>query len=248
MLFFNRTKQAEFRFFRKQEFVMGPKYERNLTCIEIEPTMAAKKSVIWLHGLGADGSDFVPIVPELKLPASLGIRFLFPHAPIIPVTINSGYQMRAWYDIVSLNLDQHIDQTSMTHSVRLIQELIEQENNRGIATENIMLAGFSQGSVIALMTGLFYPRSLAGIIALSGYLPIPQEALSKASPVNQKLPIFMGHGTEDAMVPYALGKAAYLTLNEAHYDVSWHSYQMAHAVCAEEILDLSLWLKEIWKT
>lgn len=226
---------------------MGPNQEQDISCIEIAPAIPAKKTVIWLHGLGADGNDFVPIVPELKLPASLGVRFLFPHAPIMPVTINSGYQMRAWYDIVSLSLDQHIDQTSMTKSVRLIGQIIEQEINRGIAIENIMLAGFSQGAVIALMTALFYPKRLAGIIALSGYLPMMNEALAKTSPVNKSIPIFMGHGTEDGVVPLNLGKAAYLTLQAAHYNVSWHSYPMAHAVCMEEIQDLSRWLQEVWQ-
>lgn len=218
--------------------------EKKLTCIEIDPSRAATKSIIWLHGLGADGRDFVPFVPELKLPPTLNVRFVFPNAPIMPVTINNGYEMRAWYDISSLTLHGQIDKTGINQSVTLIENLIASEVARGIATQDIILAGFSQGAVIALTTGLRYSKPLAGIIALSGYLPLPDEILNNA---NQHIPIFIAHGTEDAIVPYALGKAAYVALKERGYPVAWHSYAMPHSVCAEEVVDISRWIQMIWR-
>src|SRR3990167_7142695 len=177
-----------------------------LSSIEINPSTLANSSVIWLHGLGADGNDFVPIVPELNLPADLPIRFVFPNAPKKPVTINNGYVMPAWYDIVSLNMDQHADQTGIADSVKLIEQFIENEIKLGISSERIILAGFSQGAVIALTTALCYSKKLAGVIALSGYLPFAEQLSKKRSLINQDLPVFIAHGTEDSVVPYALSK------------------------------------------
>lgn len=210
--------------------------------IEIAPATPATKSVIWLHGLGADGSDFVSIVPELKLPTSSAVRFIFPHAPIMPVTINNGYEMRAWFDIYDLAIAKRIDEAGIAQSVKTIDSLIENEVARGIATENIILAGFSQGAVIALTAGLTYPKKLGGIMALSGYLPLADKVLQHASAANQSIPIFIAHGTEDPIVPYALGKGTYVALQQAGYPVSWHSYDMPHCVCAEEIKDISHWI------
>lgn len=213
--------------------------------LQINPPTTAKRSVIWLHGLGADGSDFIPIVPELRLPESLGIRFIFPHAPIMPVTLNHGYEMRAWYDIYGLDRNAKIDTPGIAASVRRVEHLIEQEIKQGIPSDQIIVAGFSQGAVIALSTGLTFTQPLGGIIALSGYLPNAKFIIETASPANQTIPIFLAHGTEDTVVPYALGKAAYLTLEEAHYAVDWHSYVMGHSVCPQEINDISLWIKKI---
>lgn len=213
-----------------------------LPSIEINPPVSARASVIWLHGLGADGNDFVPLVPELQLPNTLNIRFVFPHAPIKPVTINNGYEMRAWYDITALSAAGIIDQAGITDSVQQIERLIAREEALGISSDRIILAGFSQGAVIALTTMLTISKRLCGVIALSGYLPNAQELL-KENPVNQQTPIFMAHGTEDNIVPYALGKAAYVALKEKNDNVKWHSYPMPHSVCNEEVRDLSQWIQ-----
>lgn len=218
--------------------------ERNiLPCIEIEPKHPARHSLILLHGLGADGNDFVPMVPELNLPdASNNIRFIFPHAPIMPVTLNNGYEMRAWYDIYGLAIDTKTDSQGISLSVAHIGKLIEREVERGIPTDKIYLAGFSQGAAIALTTGICYHQPLAGIIALSGYLPLAQEIPAKASPANKNIPIFLAHGTQDPIVPYGLGLATHSFLKQAGYSVEWHSYPMPHSVCNDEIRDISRWL------
>jgi len=221
--------------------------DTTVSCIEIEPQQTAQKSVIWLHGLGADGSDFVPIVPELKLPASMNIRFIFPHAPTIPVTINNGYEMRAWYDILGLNRESQVDIRGINQSVAIIEKLIKKETARGIPSQHIVLAGFSQGAVMALSTGLRFNERLGGILALSGYLPLAEQTLTDANIANRQTPIFIAHGTEDMVVPHAYGKAAYMALKQANYPVSWHSYAMPHSVCAEEILDISKWLTDIFR-
>ncbi len=237
MLFFSSITQVDLI------SVMTLNQEPILSCIEIEPAHPAKRSLIWLHGLGADGSDFVPIVPELKLPSVAGMRFIFPHAPIMPVTLNQGYEMRAWFDIYTIAMDAKIDASGIARSVNSIEKLIERETARGIATNNIILAGFSQGAAIALNTGLFFAKPLAGIIALSGFLPLANDILKKASTANRHIPIFLAHGTEDPIVPYALGKTTYVTLKQAGYSIDWHSYAMAHSVCEAEINDLSKWLR-----
>lgn len=215
-----------------------------LANIEIPPTNGdAKQSVIWLHGLGADGSDFVSIIPELKLNADAGVRFIFPHAPVRPVTINQGFPMRAWFDIHGLTHEAKIDAQGIKEAAVLIEELIEREISRGIASQNITLAGFSQGAALALVAGLCYTKPLAGIIALSGFLPMADAVFKQASHANKKIPIFLAHGTEDTVVPYAYGKATYVALQQAGYHVDWRSYPMGHAVNAVEIGDISLWMK-----
>lgn len=218
--------------------------EQDVPHIEIHPRSPAKHTIIWLHGLGADGNDFAPIVPELHLPAALGVRFIFPHAPIRPVTINNGYEMRAWYDIASLAIAGQVDHAGIAESNAFVHDLIEKEVARGISTENIMLAGFSQGAVIALTTGLTYPERLGGIMALSGYLP--PEALQKAHVANQSTPLFLAHGQDDPVVPFMLGEAALTALKAAGYAVEWHAYPMPHSVCPAEINDISLWIQRVW--
>ncbi len=216
-----------------------------LDCIEIETSSPAKRSIIWLHGLGADGNDFAPITTELNLPTNSGLRFIFPHAPIMPVTINNGYEMRAWFDIYGFSFDSRIDTDGIAQSVRHVERLIKREVDRGIDNRNIILAGFSQGAAIALTTGLSHATPLCGVIALSGFLPLAGEVLSTASSANRQLPIFLAHGTEDPIVPYALGKATQAALTQAGYNIDWHSYPMPHSVCAEEIHDIGTWLKDI---
>jgi len=219
-----------------------------LTYIEIQPSQPPIGSVIWLHGLGADGHDFANLLPELQLPDHLALRFIFPHAPIRPITINNGHSLRAWYDIVSYELDQRADKTGLFTSISQVNALIEKEEALGIPTEKILLAGFSQGAVVALTTGLQYPKRLAGILALSGYFPHAQEILAKASTANQSIPIFIAHGTEDPIVRFTLGQSMYALLQEHHYSVTWHSYRMPHSVCDKEVRDISNWLQQIFSS
>jgi len=220
--------------------------KRTLSCIEIDPSGQTKRSIIWLHGLGADGSDFVPIVPELMLPETLGVRFVFPHAPVMPITINQGFKMRGWFDIYGFSIDSKVDETGIQQSAQWVGELIQHEEDRGIPSNQILLAGFSQGAVMATIAGLTYSKPLAGIIALSGCLPLADEIIKQGNTVNKTIPIFIAHGTEDATVPYALGKAAYSVLHQAHYPVTWHSYPMAHSICAEELQDMHQWLMNVF--
>lgn len=224
-----------------------PSDEQILASIEIEPANTAKHTIICLHGLGADGGDLVPIVSELNLPASLDIRFIFPHAPTMPITINNGYEMRAWYDIAGLSINSTVDKIGIANSAMMVHKLVDRQIEQGISTDKIILAGFSQGALIALVTGLCYTQPLGGIIALSGYLPHAAEVLTKASAVNRQIPIFMGHGTEDMIVPYASGKAAYSALKEADYPVEWHSYPVQHSVAQQEIVDISNWVQKVWR-
>lgn len=207
--------------------------------IVLTPNLPPIGSVIWLHGLGADGHDFVSIAAELKLPLHLPLRFIFPHAPMQPVTINNGYVMRAWFDIYSMQIDQRIDAPGIANSVNLVTQLIENEQNRGISSEKIILGGFSQGAVIALTTGLSHPQKLGGIVALSGFLP---NALEIFSGKHQTIPVFLAHGTEDTVVPFILGKTTAAILEKEGIPLSWHSYTMPHSVCAQEINDISTWL------
>lgn len=220
--------------------------EELLPCIEIEPDGIAKHSIIWLHGLGADGSDFVPIVPELRLPSQLGVRFIFPDAPVMPITVNNGYEMRAWYDIYSLSSLDKRDHIGVKRSIVSVSQLIEREIARGVSSENIILAGFSQGAAIALTAGISYLKPLAGILALSGYLPLAEETFTHAHNANRIIPIFIAHGTDDMVVPYALGKATYAAIQAAHYPVTWRSYPMAHSVCGPEVADISKWIQEVF--
>ena len=201
-------------------------------------------SVIWLHGLGADGHDFEPIVPELRLPASLPLRFVFPHAPVQPVTINGGMAMRSWYDILSLDTEGRADRAGVLQSSALLEGLIAREIERGIAPEKIVIAGFSQGGAIALQTALLTEHNLAGLMALSTYLAIPDEVENAVS--RRDLPIFMAHGNVDPVLRPEWGRASRDKLISAGYKVDWHEYPMAHAVCPEEIADISNWLREIY--
>lgn len=219
--------------------------QSSLSCIEINPPTPAKKSIIWLHGLGANGNDFVPIVPELQLPSSLAVRFVFPHAPVRPVTINNGYEMPAWFDIYDMSIAAKIDHIGISNSVSMVEKLIAQEQEKGIPSNHIVLAGFSQGAVIALITGLCYSKPLAGIMALSGYLPLANDILTKANEVNRTIPIFIAHGTEDNIVPYALGKLTYDALKQAGYSAAWHSFPMAHSVCTDEIKSMHSWIMKV---
>jgi phospholipase/carboxylesterase len=200
-------------------------------------------AIIWLHGLGADGGDFAPIVPELVRPNWPAIRFVFPHAPVQPVTINGGMRMRAWYDILGLEIAQRQDERGVRRSVAMVARLIEREVARGVPSERIFIAGFSQGGAIALAAGLRHADRLAGVIALSTYLPIAELSEAEASAANKGLPIFMGHGNLDPVVGHALGLMSAEFLRKLGYPVDWHSYPMPHSVCAEEISDLSRWLE-----
>ncbi len=214
-----------------------------LSAIEIETAANPRYAVIWLHGLGADGADFVPVVPELGLPDASGVRFIFPHAPYIPVTCNGGYVMRAWYDIISLeSTSRRIDEAGIVHSRAAIRRLIARENQRGIPCERIFLAGFSQGGAVAYTTALTHPEPLAGIVALSTYLPSAELVGREASAANRAIPIFAAHGTVDDVVSPALGRQARDYLAQHGYRLDWHEYPMPHAVCLEEIQAIGAWL------
>lgn len=216
-----------------------------LSAVELETGSHPTHTILWMHGLGADGNDFVPIVRELELPPSSRIRFVFPQAPMRPVSINGGFVMRAWYDVTSSNLSRHEDATSLRDSQRAIEALIEREKRNGIAPERIVLAGFSQGGAMALQTGLRHPEKLAGIMALSCYLPLAPTLAAEAHPANSTTSIFMAHGSHDSVIPMALAAAARQQLLESGYAVEWHEYPMAHAVCTEEIASIGEWLKRI---
>ena len=214
-----------------------------LPCVEIEPPAPADAAVIWLHGLGADGHDFEPIVPHLGLGRSHGIRFVFPHAPSIPVTLNLGMVMPAWYDISRLDAMRH-DEAGLRRSAARVQRLIEREVERGIDTRRIVLAGFSQGGAVALHLGTRLDRPLAGILALSTYMLVREKLATEASEANAATPILMAHGTHDPMVPVGWGEAARDQLQAASYDVTWRTWPMQHEVCLEEIEVVGAWLRE----
>lgn len=216
-----------------------------LNAVIIEPVNAHRASVIWLHGLGADGNDFVPVVPEMHLPENLGIRFVFPHAPVRPVTINGDMSMRAWYDVRNMDLRREEDAESIEDSANIIEQYIEAEINAGIPSAQIVLAGFSQGGAMALHTGLRYPSKLGGVLALSAYLPLPERFLNEASTANQSTPVMMCHGTYDQVIPVSAGKQSCGFLKQAGYTVNWYSYPMEHSVCLEEIQVISDWLQSI---
>jgi phospholipase/carboxylesterase len=215
-----------------------------LPALELETAANPRYSVIWLHGLGADGNDFAPIVPQLVDRAWPPLRFVFPHAPVRPVTINNGMSMRAWYDIAAFDLGARQDIVGMRASVDEIDTLIAREESRGIPSERILLAGFSQGGAIALATGLRHAKKLAGIIALSTYLPAHAVLAAERSEANAAIPIFWGHGTLDPVVVLQRGLESRDLLQSNGYAVEWHTYLMAHAVCPEEISDLRHWLGE----
>ncbi len=214
-----------------------------LDCIEIDPDGEATAAVIWLHGLGADGNDFVPIIDELGLGADHGLRFVFPNAPVRPVTINGGMEMRAWYDINGVDAAAREDADGIAASTVELEALIEREEQRGIGAQRIVVAGFSQGGAIALHAGLRHRARLAGIMALSTYLPLRHTLAEQASEANRDVPIFMAHGSQDPMVPMQLGETSRDLLQQAGYDVAWYSYAMQHQVCIEEIHAIGAWLR-----
>ena len=211
--------------------------------ITLSPEVPAVASVILLHGLGADGHDFVPIVDELGLPGSLPVRFVFPHAPLRPVTVNNGYVMRAWYDIKSFTPAGRADFAGTVESARRVADCIERERQRGIEASRVVLAGFSQGGAVALYTGLRYPERLAGILAMSCYLPFPERLAAEKSAANADVPILLCHGRGDPVVPIAMGLEARDELQAHGYKPEWRDYPMEHAVCVEEIADVARWLK-----
>ena len=221
-----------------------------LETVEVRAGEGADGSVIWLHGLGADGHDFEPIVPELKLAGSLNLDFVFPHAPVREVTINNGIAMRAWYDIVSLDRDGPQDEAGIRESAELLAELVEREQARGVPRDRIVLAGFSQGGAIALHVALRDPERYAGLMALSTWLPLSaafaDEVIAEPGSQPRSLPVFIAHGTFDPMLPLALGEATRDALDEAGFEPEWHTYPMAHAVCAEEIADIRRWLLGVY--
>ncbi len=213
--------------------------------IEIESAPHPTAAVIWLHGLGADGNDFAALVPELDLRDCPPIRFVFPHAPSIPVSLNGGYVMPAWYDILGADLTNRQDVAGIQQSARSIAALIEFEAARGILFENIVLAGFSQGCAMALHTGLRFPQRLAGIMALSGYLPLADTLKIERSAANSHTPIFMAHGSRDPVVVPARGETSHQMLTELGYPVQWHSYPMEHSVHPQEVADISGFLSRV---
>jgi len=212
--------------------------------VEIESASSPDAAVIWLHGLGADGYDFEPVVPELRLPPHLRVRFVFPHAPVRPVTINMGMRMRAWYDILQRGGGEE-DEAGVRASQALVQALIEQEKGRGVDPRRIVLAGFSQGGAIVLQTGLRHPERLAGILALSTYLPLAGKLAAERSTANRGLPVFMAHGTHDPMIGIPRARESRAALETLGYPVQWKEYAMAHSVCGEEIADIAAWLLRI---
>ncbi|HEV2321538.1 MAG TPA: alpha/beta hydrolase-fold protein [Gammaproteobacteria bacterium] len=216
-----------------------------LQTVEVETGPTPQASVIWLHGLGADGHDFEPIVPELRLPPALPLRFVFPHAPVRPVTLNGGYPMRAWFDIVKIGLNQRRDLAGMEASRQAVEALMARERERGIPAARTVLAGFSQGGAVALYAGLQHAERLAGIMALSTYLPVGEGFEVHINPANAHLPVFYGHGTQDPVVPLQLGEYTRNWLTQQGCMLNWHTYPMPHSVCAEEIVHISAWLTSV---
>jgi phospholipase/carboxylesterase len=216
-----------------------------LESIQIETAPNPTASVIWLHGLGADGSDFVPIVRELNLTNCPAIRFVFPHAPTMPVTINNGYVMRAWYDILGVDLAKREDEAGLRKSQELVERLMAQEKSRGIAANRIVLAGFSQGCAMTLQTGLRHSEKLAGLLGLSGYLPIHATVPDERHSANHDTPIFLAHGRGDPVIPIDRAEKSRDILKELGYQVEWHEYMMPHSVCEEEIEDIGAWMRRI---
>lgn len=215
-----------------------------LPAIEVISGNHPRYAVIWLHGLGADGSDFAPVVPELRLEDSPGVRFIFPHAPEMPVTCNGGYIMPAWYDIISLEPhSRRVDEAGIVHSRAAIRALIQRENERGIPCERIFLAGFSQGGAVAYVTALTHPEKLAGLIALSTYLPTPQLVIDETTAAHRVLPIFAAHGSADDIVSPTLGRQARDFIVSQGFRPEWREYPMPHSVCLEEIADIGAWLR-----
>lgn len=219
--------------------------KERLPAVEINPAGEVKSSIIWLHGLGASGHDFEAIVPELDIPESLGLRFVFPHAPEVPVTINNGYVMPAWYDVTSTDFFQQEDEAGICTSVQLLENMIAHEIEQGVPEEKIILAGFSQGGAIVLHGGLRYQGKLAGILALSTYLPLREKLQQEHSQTSQTIPVMMMHGTQDAVVPMTLAEQSRDQIKNSGHQTGWHSYDMSHTVCSEQIRDIADWIKKI---
>ncbi len=218
----------------------------SLEAIELDSAPNAGASIIILHGLGADGNDFVPVAHELDLAAVGPVRFVFPHAPTRPVTINGGYVMRAWYDILGLDShEQREDEAGLRESQTLVEELIAKEKARGVPARRIVLAGFSQGCAMTLMTGLRHDERLAGLVGLSGYLPLAAKAEAERHPANRDTPVFLAHGNGDPVIPIARARQSRDALVALGHPVEWHEYPMPHSVCAEEIADLNRWLLKV---
>jgi phospholipase/carboxylesterase len=216
-----------------------------LESLEVETAPSPRAAVIWMHGLGADGYDFVDVPPVLRLPESLAVRFVFPHAPMQPVTINGGMVMRAWYDIRPDAGARREDEPGLRQSQRQVEALIAREKARGVPAARIVLAGFSQGGAMALQTGLRHPERLAGIMALSCYLPLADLVAAEASAANRDVPIFLAHGTHDPLIPLTRARRALESLTGLGYAVEWHEYPMPHSVCDAEIRDIGAWLARI---
>lgn len=219
-----------------------------LQTIELETGPAPTASIVWLHGLGADGNDFVPIATELGLPDDLQVRFVFPHAPMMPVTLNGGYVMRAWYDVSYDGIEKKPDEAGIRASQAAIEQLLAREKSRGIAAERIVLAGFSQGGAMTLHTGLRHAQRLAGLMVLSSYLPLPHALAAERHDANADTPIFMVHGEDDPVIAIELAERSVQQLQAAGYDVEWRSYPMEHSVCMEEIAHLGAWLRRVLAT
>lgn len=217
-----------------------------LPAIEVETGPRPTATVIWLHGLGDDGHGWSEVVPALALPAALPVRFLFPHAPAMPVTINNGFVMRAWYDIRDADLHARADLSGVRRSQALLETMIAHERARGIAAARIVLAGFSQGCAITLLAGLRYRERLAGLAGLSGYLPLADTTAGERDSANHDTPVFLAHGRSDPMVPIARGMAARDALAALGHDVQWEDYPMEHSVCMEEVTALNRWLLQVW--
>ena len=216
-----------------------------LEVIEVETGPNPTGTVIWMHGLGADGHDFEPIVPQLVAEGERDLRFVFPNAPIRPITLNNGYSMRAWYDLIGLDRQSRQDEAGIRSSDAAVRALIRRENERGIPTDRIVLAGFSQGAAMAVFSGTRYPEKLAGIMGLSGYMVLAPKFDAERANENQTVPIFLGHGTEDPVVALQLGEDTHQLLEATQYSVEWHTYPMAHSVCQEEVLDIAEWLRRV---
>jgi phospholipase/carboxylesterase len=213
--------------------------------VVVDPSTSADASIIWLHGLGADGHDFEPIVPHLGSALTERTRFVFPHAPMRPVTINRGCVMRAWYDVVDADIARRADAAGVHESEKILRDYVDAEIASGFPPERIVVAGFSQGGAIALHTGLRYPQRLAGVLGISCYLPLPTEIAEGLAPANAMTPLFMAHGTQDPTVPVAAGERSRDFLKDLDYDIEWHTYPIPHSVCLEEIEDIGRWLLRV---
>jgi phospholipase/carboxylesterase len=213
--------------------------------VVVQPSTATAASVIWLHGLGADGHDFEPILPDLGSAITERTRFVFPHAPMRPVTINGGYVMRAWYDVVDADITRRADAAGVRESEEILRGYIDAEVASGVPPERIVVAGFSQGGAIALHGGLRYPQRLAGVLGISCYLPLPAAIAQRPAPANAMTPIFLAHGSEDPVIPVRAGSQSRDYLKGLAYDIEWHTYPMQHSVCLEEIKDIGRWLLRV---